>query len=367
MIAQERDRRVLALVTDAYGGLGGIAAYNRDVFQALSDDNRIAETVVIPRVKTFQPAGMPERVVQRNEAMASTGAYLATVAAEVRRGGFDLIHCAHANLAPVAMAAATVARIPWTMSLYGIEVWKRRSNPLLNAAIGRATLNLPISTVTDVRFRAAYPSAMGPSVLLPNALHREQFAPGPRSAALTARYGLGDSPVIMTMSRLGDDYQLKGFERVIRLLPRVDEAVPDIRYVICGGGPKEAALQAIAAEVGVSDRIVFTGYVDEFEKAEHYRLADTFVMPSTGEGFGFVFTEAMACGIPVVGSSRDGGMEALRGGKLGRAVDPLDADALLNAVVAALATPRHVPAGLEYFDYPHFSERLNAALNPLWR
>lgn len=362
-----RDRRVLALVTDAYGGWGGIAAYNRDVCQALSDHPQIAETIVIPRVRTFAQYALPERVVQRDEAIGSMVAYLRAIVREVRRGGISLVHCGHANLAPLAAMVATVARIPWSMSLYGLEVWSRRSNPLFDRAIGRAHLYLPISHVTDKRFRAAYPTARGASVQLPNALHRNEFAPGPRSAALAARYGLGDVPVVMTMARLGDDYRLKGFERVIRLLPQLNEAVPGVHYVICGGGPAKTALETVAAEVGMGGRMVFTGYVDEAEKADHYRLADAFVMPSMGEGFGFVFTEAMACGIPVVASSRDGGMDALRGGTLGRVVDPLDEEALLAAIIAALATSKHIPPGLDYFDYPHFRDRLHGALEPLWR
>ncbi len=364
-MSRQSGGRVLALVTDAYGGLGGIAAYNRDVFQALSDDARIAETVVVPRVKTFEPAGMPPRVVQRNEAIGSTAAWLGAVVSEVRRGGIGLVHCAHANLAPVAMAAAFAARVPWTLSLYGIEVWERHSNPLTNSAIARATLNLPISHVTETRFRAAFPTARGAFAMAPNALHRAQFRTGPRSRELAARYGLGDAPVVMSMARLGVDYQLKGFERIIGLLPRLMESSPGLRYLVCGDGPARAPLTQLAAKLGVADRVIFTGYVDEAEKADHYRLADAFVLPSMGEGFGFVLTEAMACGVPVVASSRDGGLDATRGGTLGRAVDPLDEEALLAAIEAALGTPKRVPDGLDFFDYPHFRDRLHAALSPL--
>jgi glycosyltransferase involved in cell wall biosynthesis len=81
-------------------------------------------------------------------------------------------------------------------------------------------------------------------------------------------------------------------------------------------------------------------------------------MPGRGEGFGFVFLEAMACGVPVVGSKLDGSREALRDGELGLLVDPDDSDALADAVLTALQQPKAVPPGLEYFSFPRFAERL---------
>ena len=77
--------------------------------------------------------------------------------------------------------------------------------------------------------------------------------------------------------------------------------------------------------------VTFTSVVPEAEKADHYRLADAFVMPGRGEGFGIVYLEAMACGIPVLGSRLDAGREALRQGELGILVDPDDRDALGRA------------------------------------
>jgi phosphatidylinositol alpha-1,6-mannosyltransferase len=356
---------VLSLVTDAYGGLGGIAAYNRDVIQALSEHPQVARTVIVPRVTTFEPGAKPDRVEQRDGAMASLGTYIWTSLREARRLKPSLIHCAHANLSSVAALAAQVSGARWTLSLYGTDVWEANANRITRRAIDRADLYLPISSVTEARFRAIHPGAGGRSAFLPNALHREQFGPGARSAALAARHGLGSEPLILTIARLGADYELKGFGRVIALLPRIAERVPRVRYMICGMGPAKERVEAMAREAGVADRLILAGYVSEEEKADYYRLADAFVMPSTGEGFGFVFTEAMACGIPVVASSIDGGIDAVRGGLLGRAVDPFDAVALEDAIVAALGTPKHVPDGLDYFDYPHFRERLYAAIDPL--
>ena len=92
-------------------------------------------------------------------------------------------------------------------------------------------------------------------------------------------------------------------------------------------------------------------------------LADVFVMPSTGEGFGIVFLEAMACGCPVVAGNRDGSVDALAHGELGRLVDPHSSEELLRALVDTLGEPRRydrpIP-GLERFSIPCFRDRVDA-------
>jgi glycosyltransferase involved in cell wall biosynthesis len=86
--------------------------------------------------------------------------------------------------------------------------------------------------------------------------------------------------------------------------------------------PDRRCLQEKARSLGVHGRVVFAGYVPESEKADHYRLADAYVMPGRGEGFGIVYLEALACGVPVVASEVDGSREAVREGALGILVDP---------------------------------------------
>jgi glycosyltransferase involved in cell wall biosynthesis len=81
-------------------------------------------------------------------------------------------------------------------------------------------------------------------------------------------------------------------------------------------------------------------------------------MPGRGEGFGFVFLEAMACGVPVIASKLDGSREAVRDGELGQLVDPDDADALAEAILIALQQPKAIPTGLDYFSFPRFVERV---------
>jgi glycosyltransferase involved in cell wall biosynthesis len=101
--------------------------------------------------------------------------------------------------------------------------------------------------------------------------------------------------------------------------------------------------------------------IGEADKADYFRLADAFVMPGKGEGFGFVFLEALACGVPAVGSQLDGSREALRGGELGELANPTDPASVRECIHRALAKLPAIPPGLSYFDWPHFQNRLAAA------
>ena len=146
------------------------------------------------------------------------------------------------------------------------------------------------------------------------------------------------------------------------MLPRLRETCPELTYLLVGDGGDRKRLEEKAESLGVDDMVVFTGRISEETKADHYRLADAYVMPSRWEGFGFVVIEALACGIPVIASKLDGTAEAVRGGELGLIVDPDDPDTLHHAIVQTINAPKEVPTGLEYFSFGNFQARIHAAL-----
>ncbi len=170
----------------------------------------------------------------------------------------------------------------------------------------------------------------------------------------------------MSMGRLSADERYKGVDEVMELLPALTESFPDLAYMVVGDGSDRLRLEEKRRRLGLSERVIFTGFIAEAEKAKHYSLADAFVMPGRGEGFGFVFLEAMACGVPVVASSLDGSREAVRDGKLGIVVDPDNRDELKAGILEALTRPRGiVPEGLEYFSYANFERRLHRIIAEL--
>ena len=74
--------------------------------------------------------------------------------------------------------------------------------------------------------------------------------------------------------------------------------------------------------MNLSESVIFTGYVKDEEVAAHFSIADIYIMPSTKEGFGIIFIEAMFYGKPVIAGNKDGSADALQNGTLGILVNP---------------------------------------------
>jgi len=150
----------------------------------------------------------------------------------------------------------------------------------------------------------------------------------------------------------------KGHDRIIDVMPRLLERHPELVYVIAGNGDDLGRLEELAAERGVRDHVRFIGYVPVDEMTSLYNIADAFAMPSSGEGFGFVFLEAAACGVPVLGGSVDGSPDALADGRIGIMVDPDDREALCQGLLELLGKPREVPASLAAYAFPGFARQV---------
>lgn len=350
--------RVLALISDGFGGRGGIALYVRDLLASMSTHPACREIVALPRFMPDPPGTLPAKVSYRTDGLDSKLRFLSAFARALRYvRSADIVLCGHINLAPLALVAKwwTGGRI--LLCTFGIEAWRPPSGLVTKACLQQVDHFFAISSVTRQRF-LSWSSTSSSGEILPNAIHLEWYAPGPKDARLLARYGLEGRKVLATVGRLSARERYKGFDEVIELMPQLLAAQPDLAYLIVGEGGDRLRLEQKVKSLGLEGRVVFTGYVAESEKADHYRLADAYVMPSQGEGFGFVLLEALACGIPALASKLDGGKDALRDGHLGVLVDPKDGEDLRRGILAVLSVPRgKVPEGLAYFSYPEFERR----------
>ena len=346
--------RILFLCTDSYGGHGGIALYNRDLIEALASRADVEEVVVIPRVIRSEIGALPDKVRFIAEAARGTVAYLRAVARERFRGP-DLVICGHVNLLPVAFGRPVLL-------IYGIDAWKPIKSRLARMLLHRCRAVVSISNLTLERF-LGWSQYNGPTFLLPNAIHAEEYGMREKRRDLVERYQLEGKRVLLTVGRLDSAERYKGFDEVMAALPSLPA---DVVYLIAGGGNDFERLQRLALDLGVGNRVVFTGLFPESDKPDLYALADVYVMPSRGEGFGFVFLEALATGVPAIGSNADGGREALLGGELGRLVDPANATELVAAINGLLARPqRGIPPRLEHFSFANFTARASAIVDAL--
>lgn len=355
--------KILLLTTDAYGGHGGIALYNRDLAEALADMPDVAEVVVIPRNMPLPSERIPHKVRFMTSALGGKARYVRT-ALQLARERYDLVICGHINLLPLAVLLNVYIRAPLVLMAYGIDVWQSPF-ALARQWLKKTAAVWSISAITRDRMNAWAGLPEDQYALLPNAIHLQRYHQKEKSPALLERYQLGGSKVIMTLARLPGAERYKGVDEVLEVLPALLEKIPNLKYLVAGDGDDRPRLQAKAQSLGVADQVVFTGMVKEADKADLFRLADVFVMPGRGEGFGFVFLEALACGIPVVGSKLDGSREALRDGLLGELVDPANPECIQRGILQALAKPKCIPEGLSYFAWPAFAGRVAEAVRGL--
>jgi phosphatidylinositol alpha-1,6-mannosyltransferase len=366
--------RVLALVPDAFGGHGGIAKFNRDLLRALCAYPACSEVVAIPRQMPMLDAAepLPAKLTYVTSGLGGKLHYLVTVLRVVHSNPrFDLVFCGHINLLPIAFAVRFWARAPVVLVIHGVEAWGPTSRPLTNYLASKVDAFISVSQLTKRRFLKWARPKENAWFLLPNSIDLERFRPGPKNTALLERYGLAGKTVLMTLGRLSstESYKgkiYKGIDEVLELLPKLTEEIVDVVYLVVGDGSDRRRLEQKAKSLGLNKHVVFTGYVPEREKVDHYCLADAFVMPARGEGFGIVYLEAMACGVPVVASKVDASREVVCDGELGTLVDPDDPHEIRTGILKALNRPKGaVPKELENFTYRNFERRLHAIVEAI--
>lgn len=351
--------KILALMPDPYRGFGGIAQYNRDVVDALVSSDRVDLIVSLTRHLPDTDPGLkppPSKLVQHFLA-GSASRYVMAALRHGPRLHPDTILCGHINLLPVAALIKSLTGASLILEAHGIEAWQRPRR-LRSGGIRQVDLVIAVSRFT--REKVLGWSGIEPHrvKVVPNAVHLEQYSQRAKPSYLVERYGLEGKLVLLTLGRLPGDEQYKGQDRIIKLLPKLIDEFPNLVYVIAGDGSDRARLEALVEAMGLRRRVVFTGKISEEEKIDHYNLADAFAMPSMSEGFGFVFLEAAACGVPVLGGSRDGSRDALVDGRLGVMVDPENADELFQGLREILRREKRIPEALAQFDFPRFKEQI---------
>lgn len=295
---------LLALVTGAWGDRGGIAQYNRDFLGALAAAISVR---IVPRHVPEEVTGVPPGAKQAR-ARAGRWRYAIAAVRDAIRQRPDVVFCGHLYMAPLAALIARLCRVRLIVQTHGIEAWPRPSR-WVRWATEAADLVLAVSRHTRAQVLTWASVEPERVVVLPNTVS-ERFTPGDRAAA-RRRFGLRDERVLLTVGRIAGSERYKGHDRVIEALRALVAAGHDVLYLIVGDGDDRPRLEALARAHGVTDRVRFLGSVPDEALPDLYRAADAFVMPSTGEGFGIAYVEAMACGTPAVGFGSKGDADAL--------------------------------------------------------
>jgi glycosyltransferase involved in cell wall biosynthesis len=257
-----------------------------------------------------------------------------------REGRLDLIDAHFAY--PDGHAATLLGRwlgVPVTITLRGTETRHAADpalGPRLATALQQASLVFAVSD--SLRQVAIGAGLAGDRVqVVGNGVDLSKFAPQPKALARVALDLEPEAPVLISVGGL---VERKGFHRVINILPALVKSYPDLVYLIVGGpspeGDMTEQLQQQVKIMGLSRHVRFLGTLRPEQLAGPLSAADAFVLSTRNEGWANVFLEAMACGLPVITTRVGGNAEVVCSDNLGIIVPFGDAEALTQALQAAL-------------------------------
>ena len=244
------------------------------------------------------------------------------------------VFCGHIKLAPLIQMLCQPLGIPYTILTYGKEVWESLG-PKYQTAMRQAESIWTISRYT--RDRTCEINQLNPEKfhIVPCTVDKNIFTTGSKPQDLLEQYNLVGAKILMTVARLRSTDIYKGVDVTIQALPQIAKTFPNVKYLVIGRGDDRSRLAKLADDLGVTERVIFAGFVPTENLAAHYQLADAYVMPSQ-EGFGIVYLEALACGVPVLAGDADGSADPLQDGKLGWRVPHRDSAAVAVACVEML-------------------------------
>ncbi|WP_026919547.1 glycosyltransferase family 4 protein [Gordonia shandongensis] len=339
-------QRTLLVTNDFPPRPGGIQSYLENLISFLPPEQVV---VYAPKWRGCREydAAAPYRIVRHpTSLMLPTPFVKRRAAALVREHGVHTVWFgAAAPLAVLGPALRRAGAQRIVASTHGHEVgWSMLpgSRQVLRYIGRNSDVITYVSRYTRDRFSAAF-GASAALEYVPCGVDVERFAPDPAARELLrARYGLGDAPVVLCLSRL---VPRKGQDVLIRAWSTVLRRVPDARLVIVGGGPYADTLHRLAHDAGVADSVLFTGGVPADELPMHHALADVFAMPTRTrgggldvEGLGIVFLEASASGIPVIAGDSGGAPETVRESVTGTVVNGRDVAEVADTVVEFLSS-----------------------------
>ena len=316
----------ILLLTPKLNGCDGISMVSRAALAALqqSGNGRFIE------IRSLAPdAFTPDQLASCacRSAQNSKLKYVGWSLQSLLRGlQFDLVIAMHIHLAPIAIVR-TMMGSRLVVFLHGVEAWKPLTR-LESLALRRASLVLANSHYTLERFKQVNSEHQDCKIqVCPLGVPTIEASPDGR-----------DDRYALIVGRMALGHQYKGHDLLLELWGKVQEHAPGFRLLVAGDGDDRPRLQQKANSLGLQGQVEFLGLVDDRRLLQLYQNCSFFIMPSTGEGFGLVFLEAMRAGkacIAGVGAAS----EVVADGVSGLIVNPGSRKQVLDAILQLIRNP----------------------------
>jgi phosphatidylinositol alpha-1,6-mannosyltransferase len=239
---------------------------------------------------------------------------------------------AHPHLSvPAIWMKMASPHLPYIVMSHGVEVWRVLPS-LTRYALSHASLALAPSSDTAQRLVKIQGVANNKIRKLAWPVTPEFLRMAEQPSRLSLPKDFPHGKVILTVGRYSASEQYKGTDALIRAVAQLKSTIPDISLAVVGAGDDLPRLRSLSHDLGVSNSVKFLGGIPREEIAACYAQCDTFALPSTGEGFGLVYLEAMAFAKPVIGVACGGVTDLIQDGVNGLLIPPRNLSRLVEGL-----------------------------------
>jgi len=250
----------------------------------------------------------------------------------------------HINLLPIVLVLKwRKPSIQIIFVVHGIEVWSK-FNLFTKYLINYTDRIISVSEYTKQKLVEINKIDPTKIFVLANSLDPffKRIYSFEKPSYLLERYKLkAEEKIVLSFTRVCKQDRYKGYIQVIESIARLKSRMPNILYLICGNITKDEHLflQQIIEELNIVNHVRFLGFIQDDELQDHFLLADVFALPSKKEGFGLVFIEAAAMGLPVIAGNEDASFEALLYGRIGTVVNVDNIESIESAIEQSFIEP----------------------------
>ena len=322
---------------------GGISRYSRYQIQALrklvGDDNVSVHSLLGPGADDFEEA-LTVSNHGSGASLTSKISFMSRAYAESLTRRPDAIFSAHVNFSGAAKVLSFLTGARTFLNVYGLEIW---SGLTRDASWGLRRTDQVISdcynTSNYIEAQGLRPN--GSTVVAWDCVDLQKFFPAVPNPEVLAKYKIPDPSSginLLTLGRISRDAAYKGYERLLDAFHGVAQQESNLRLIYAGRGDMVEELRRKANELGLGERVFFTGSIHEKDLPDVYRSAHMFSLVSDsgrgkGEGIPLTPLEAAACGVPIIVSNHDGSQEAVVENSNGFVLDPFDLQEMQRVIL----------------------------------
>tara|TARA_B100001093_G_scaffold479610_1_gene508747 strand:+ start:446 stop:1531 length:1086 start_codon:yes stop_codon:yes gene_type:complete len=301
-------KTIFLILSDAFGGYGGIAEYNRNLLKALSESNKY-DIYVFVRKGNAKVYNIGENFIQYkpiyNKYLFSIFVILKAIILRP-----EIIFNGHIYTLSLSNLILKITKSKGVTQFHGTEIWDRvLSRKKKNKLEKFKCLSVSNYTKNNLKLINNINSKVLPNTYNP------QFEILENRDELRKRFEISnDDCVIISVGRLDSRKNgYKGQEDVIDFIRKQKEISNfNYKYFIVGKGELKEHLENKIKRLDLQNDVFLLGYVNDNDLIEYYNCSDIFVLLSSGEGFGIVYLEAMACGLPAIGLDVGGVPDVLK-------------------------------------------------------